>query len=126
MVGAQTRAITNPTGKGGFGDHPEHRSTSWRAEDSPNFLRRRYSRYTMEQLREELQKPELTVCQLMVIQQYLDAINQKTSASVRQSIRADICNRLDGMPTQTIQNQYEQAPRVEIEFRDVSEHADGK
>lgn len=49
----QVRPAPNPTGKGGFGDHPENRNPGgWKKEDTP--------RYKLEQMM-KLQSAELQV-----------------------------------------------------------------
>lgn len=49
----------NPTGKGGFGDHPENRSPGgWKPEVTFSYQYKRFMNMTYEELAEWLQKPD--------------------------------------------------------------------
>lgn len=113
----------NPTGKGGFQDHPELRATGkWQLETTPKALRRKYGRYTLKQLQEEMQRDDLTIFQVMVLQELADAVNQRSSTMERMRIRAEISDRVDGKPVQeTISSVDVNAlPSIRLEVADVS------
>lgn len=69
--------ITNPTGKGGFGDNPQNRGTGiWRSEDSISFQYKKLIKLTVEEFnkwKKEHPKKERTMAQDIAYKAVMEA-----------------------------------------------------
>lgn len=83
----------NPTGKGGFQTRPHDRG-SWTGSSSPTRLLRKYGDMTPDELREAA-AGQCTALETMIINHLLASLDDS-------KVAADIINRLDGTPRQTI------------------------
>ena len=91
--------VTNPTGKGGFGDNPQNRGTGiWRSEDSISFQYKKLIKLTVEEFnkwKKEHPKKERTMAQDIAYKAvmeakkdlpYLKELTDRTEGKVPQSI----------------------------------------
>lgn len=119
----------NPTGKGGFGDHPEHRNPGrWNPRLSPSYLVNRFIRLTPTQLQDEAQRDDLTVVERMVIRQLLDASKNDLKPQVRSDLTERVYDRAEGKPVAKIEAQLDQTPPpiINLTVTDTSEeHING-
>lgn len=119
----------NPTGKGGFRDHPENRSNGhWDRRLSPSFLTNKFLRMTPTQLQDEAQRTDLTVVERMVIRQLLDAAKSDLKPQVRSDLTERVYDRAEGKPVAKVEAQVDQAPPpvINLTVADVSDHHDGR
>lgn len=87
--------VNNPTGAGGFGDHPEHISPGgWRKEESISYQYNRLMRLPFDELKEF--KPG-TVAQKIALQRILTAITTEGLNDTK-----EITDRTEGKALQTI------------------------
>ncbi len=119
----QVENVPNPTGKGGFQDHPENRSNGkWKAEDSVSYQYHLLIRLTVEELRNwmtEHPENQRTVAQQLAYQatikassklDYLKEVTDRTEGRAKQPIEAsgevnlnvtDMLTKVYGDPTDT-------------------------
>lgn len=101
----------NPTGKGGFGDHPENRNPGrWNSRLSPSFLTNKFLRMTPSRLQDEAQRDDLTVVERMVIRQLLDVAKTDLKPQVRSDLAERVYDRAEGKPVAKIDATVDQAP----------------
>lgn len=101
----------NPTGKGGFGDHPENRSNgNWNRRLSPSFLVNKFIRLTPNQLQDEAQRDDLTVVERMVIRQLLEVSKNDLKPQVRSDLTERVYDRAEGKPVARVDAQIDQMP----------------
>lgn len=69
-----TRVVSNPTGRGGFGDHPEH--INWRPQDTVVFWVKKYLKKNREEFQavgEDYKAGKLTQAQELAYKQVIHA-----------------------------------------------------
>lgn len=116
----------NPTGKGGFADHPEHRNPgSWNPRLSPSFLTNKFLRMTPSQLQDEAQRDDLTVIERMVIRQLLDAAKNDLKPQVRSDLVERVYDRAEGKPVARVDASVEATPTpiINLTITDTSQEA---
>lgn len=95
----QDKKPSNPTGKGGFRDHPEHRSDGgWRAEDSINYQYNKFIRMTIEEFdtfKAIIETSKATKAQEMAYEAVI-------KAKAEYLYLKEITDRVEGKPKQTI------------------------
>lgn len=116
-MGAKKGTVNNPTGKGGFGDHPENACRGrWRKEDSYTYNVNRYGRMTDIELQEVILQAkggELTQFQRAALQTVLDMQKKEGWKKL-----VDTVDRVDGKALQPVEqtvNGYV-PPTINIEF----------
>lgn len=116
-MGAKKGTVNNPTGKGGFGDHPENAcSGRWRKEDSYTYNVNKYGRMTDIELQEVILQAkggELTQFQCAALQTVLDMQKREGWKKL-----VDTVDRVDGKALQPVEqtvNGYV-PPTINIEF----------
>lgn len=114
---AKKGVIRNPTGKGGFGDHPENANRGyWHPEDSYSFNLRKYGKMTDIELQEVILKAksgELTQFQLAALQTITDMRKQDGWKKL-----VDTVDRIDGKAMQPVEQTVKgyTPPTINIEF----------
>lgn len=119
----------NPTGKGGFGDHPENRvAGTWNRRLSPSFVVNRFIRFTPSELQVEAQRDDLTVVERMVIRQLLDASKNDLKPQVRSDLTERVYDRAEGKPVAKVEAQVDQSPPpvINLTVADVSDRDGGR
>lgn len=116
-MGAKKGTVNNPTGKGGFGDHPENACKGrWRKEDSYTYNVNKFGRMTDIELQEIILKSkagELTQFQQAALKTVLD---MKKDEGWKKLV--DTVDRVDGKALQPVEqtvNGYV-PPTINIEF----------
>lgn len=116
-MGAKKGTVNNPTGKGGFGDHPENACKGrWRKEDSYTYNVNKYGRMTDIELQEVILQAkggELTQFQRAALQTVLDMQKREGWKKL-----VDTVDRVDGKALQPVEqtvNGYV-PPTINIEF----------
>lgn len=116
-MGAKKGTVNNPTGKGGFGDHPENACRGrWRKEDSYTYNVNKYGRMTDIELQEVILQAkggELTQFQRAALQTVLDMQKREGWKKL-----VDTVDRVDGKALQPVEqtvNGYV-PPTITIEF----------
>lgn len=116
-MGAKKGTVNNPTGKGGFGDHPENACHGrWRKEDSYTYNVNKFGRMTDIELQEIILKSkagELTQFQQAALKTVLD---MKKDEGWKKLV--DTVDRVDGkalQPVEQMVNGYV-PPTINIEF----------
>lgn len=116
-MGAKKGMVNNPTGKGGFGDHPENACNGrWRKEDSYTYNVNKFGRMTDIELQEIILKSkagELTQFQQAALKTVLD---MKKDEGWKKLV--DTVDRVDGKALQPVEqtvNGYV-PPTINIEF----------
>ena len=116
-MGAKKGTVNNPTGKGGFGDHPENACRGrWRKEDSYTYNVNKYGRMTDIELQEVILQAkggELTQFQRAALQTVLDMQKREGWKKL-----VDTVDRVDGKALQPVEqtvNGYV-PPTIHIEF----------
>lgn len=116
-MGAKKGTVNNPTGKGGFGDHPENACRGrWRKEDSYTYNVNKYGRMTDIELQEVILQAkggELTQFQRAALQTVLDMQKREGWKKL-----VDTVDRVDGKALQPVEqtvNGYV-SPTINIEF----------
>lgn len=116
-MGVKKGMVNNPTGKGGFGDHPENACHGrWRKEDSYTYNVNRYGRMTDIELQEVILQAkggELTQFQRAALQTVLDMQKREGWKKL-----VDTVDRVDGKALQPVEqtvNGYV-PPTIKIEF----------
>lgn len=101
----------NPTGKGGFGDHPEHRSDgSWHKENSFVYWMNHFKAMSVEEFKEyERTKSDKdrTMAEML-------AYARVFKARVELKEFQEVANRTEGMPKQPIENLGESFVKTEF------------
>lgn len=116
-MGVKKGMVNNPTGKGGFGDHPENACRGrWRKEDSYTYNVNKYGRMTDIELQEVILQAkggELTQFQRAALQTVLDMQKRECWKKL-----VDTVDRVDGKALQPVEqtvNGYV-PPTIKIEF----------
>ncbi|UVN01684.1 MAG: hypothetical protein [Bacteriophage sp.] len=116
-MGVKKGMVNNPTGKGGFGDHPENACRGrWRKEDSYTYNVNKYGRMTDIELQEVILQAkggELTQFQRAALQTVLDMQKREGWKKL-----VDTVDRVDGKALQPVEqtvNGYV-PPTINIEF----------
>ena len=116
-MGVKKGTVNNPTGKGGFGDHPENACRGrWRKEDSYTYNVNKYGRMTDIELQEVILQAkggELTQFQRAALQTVLDMQKREGWKKL-----VDTVDRVDGKALQPVEqtvNGYV-PPTIHIEF----------
>lgn len=116
-MGVKKGMVNNPTGKGGFGDHPENACHGrWRKEDSYTYNVNKYGRMTDIELQEVILQAkggELTQFQRAALQTVLDMQKKEGWKKL-----VDTVDRVDGKALQPVEqtvNGYV-PPTINIEF----------
>lgn len=114
---AKKGVVRNPTGKGGFGDHPENAAHGrWRKEDSYTYNVNKFGRMTDIELQEVILQAkggELTQFQRAALQTVLDMQKKEGWKKL-----VDTIDRVDGKALQPVEqtvNGYV-PPTINIEF----------
>lgn len=92
------QVIPNPTGKGGFGDHPENRSPGglWNPDMTFSFQYKKFMNMEVEEFKKwKDNNPNRTMVQELAWNAVLSARNGNRND------RLEIANRTEGMPKQT-------------------------
>lgn len=101
-MGAKKGTVNNPTGKGGFGDHPENACRGrWRKEDSYTYNVNKYGRMTDIELQEVILQAkggELTQFQRAALQTVLDMQKREGWKKL-----VDTVDRVDGKALQPVE-----------------------
>lgn len=111
----------NPTGKGGFGDNPDH--AVGRRSLTPKYWRRKFGDMTREELDYARKYIDaLPVAARMVLADIDAAFDEDTPAGLRVGVRQDFYDRIDGKATQVLQADVETTQRepIKITFEDLS------
>lgn len=113
---AKKGVVRNPTGKGGFGDHPENAAHGrWNSADSYSYNVQKYGRMTDIELQEIILKSksgELTQFQKAALQTVLD-MNDKDGWKKL----VDTVDRCDGRAMQPVENHVEYTPpTINVKF----------
>ena len=99
-------AKRNPTGKGGFRDHPENRTTNgqWDPKQSYDYQLRKLRQMTVAELKEFMAKPEdeMTVAQLEALRVHMAAMRDPDQSRKGLDALDTIMKRLEGLPTQKV------------------------
>lgn len=93
-----SRAVPNPTGKGGFGDHPENRSDGgWKKENVFSYQYRRFMSMTIKEWVDFISSPpeDMTVVEQLAIKAVQRAKNSLPDVK-------EITDRTEGKAPQTI------------------------
>ena len=92
----------NPTGKGGFGDHPENRNPGgWNKNESYQYWLNFFKRLTVEEFEAyPKQNPAMTMAARGAYERI------KRSVTDMENFR-EVANRTEGMPKQKIENEIE-------------------
>ena len=116
-MGVKKGMVNNPTGKGGFGDHPENACHGrWRKEDSYTYNVNKFGRMTDIELQEVILQAkggELTQFQRAALQTVLDMQKREGWKKL-----VDTVDRVDGKALQPVEqtvNGYV-PPTINIEF----------
>jgi hypothetical protein len=93
-----TPQVPNPTGKGGFGDHPENRSPGgWKKEENITNRMQFFGRMNEEEIRDWQKKnPNPTVFELIALNRVLGAMKKLDESTF-------VANRTEGMPKQVME-----------------------
>jgi hypothetical protein len=124
-MGVKKGMVNNPTGKGGFGDHPENACHGrWRKEDSYTYNVNKYGRMTDIELQEVILQAkggELTQFQRAALQTVLDMQKREGWKKL-----VDTVDRVDGKALQPVEQTVTGyvPPTINIEF--VKGDEDGK
>lgn len=114
-MGAKKGTVNNPTGKGGFGDHPENACRGrWRKEDSYTYNVNKYGRMTDIELQEVILQAkggELTQFQRAALQTVLDMQKREGWKKL-----VDTVDRVDGKALQPVEQTGYVPPTINIEF----------
>lgn len=116
-MGAKKGTVNNPTGKGGFGDHPENACRGrWRKEDSYTYNVNKYGRMTDIELQEVILQAkggELTQFQRAALQTVLDMQKREGWKKL-----VDTVDRVDGKALQPVEQTVNGhvPPTINIEF----------
>ncbi|QHJ77946.1 MAG: hypothetical protein [Caudoviricetes sp.] len=99
--------MSNPDGRGGFGDHPEHRADGrWSPETSDRYWMGRFGRMTLSELAQWQTKSddEITVAQKRALERTIESL--RDAAKSREAIPAHdlILDRTEGKPRIAIDN----------------------
>lgn len=97
----------NPSGKGGFGDHPEHRNDGrWRSEDSDSYWMNKFARMTVAELKEwdKRSDRDITVAQKRALERTKESL--RDAAESKEAIPAHdmVLDRTVGKPRFTMDN----------------------
>lgn len=116
-MGVKKGMVNNPTGKGGFGDHPENACHGrWRKEDSYTYNVNKYGRMTDIELQEVILQAkggELTQFQRAALQTVLDMQKKEGWKKL-----VDTVDRVDGKALQPVEQTVSGyvPPTINIEF----------
>lgn len=106
-----TRVVSNPTGRGGFGDHPEH--INWRQQDTVVFWVKKYlkkTRLEFQEIGDAYEAGELTQAQELAYKQVIHA-HDETDRGLRRL--TDIEDRTESLETKLATSD---GPAVVIQF----------
>ena len=110
-----TRKVSNPTGKGGFGDHPEH--IRWRPQDTVVFWIKNYLKKTRAEFQavgKDYEEGKLTQAQELAYMQVIHA-HDETDRGLRRL--TDIEDRTEDLE---VKMSTTDGPAVVIEFPTVT------
>jgi hypothetical protein len=97
----QDKTAPNPTGKGGFGDHPENRSPGgWKPENTFSYQLNRFKNMTVSEFKKwQDANPEetRTMAEELAFKRILEARKYLKDFQ-------EVANRTEGMPKQTTEN----------------------
>lgn len=95
LTSEQVKNVPNPTGKGGFKDHPELINAGGRPKESPLYWMNQYGALSNAEFSALVKSDQdnLSVNQVL-------AIAHIAGAGSKLDNRKDLFNRIDGMPTQ--------------------------
>lgn len=119
----QVKVIPNPTGKGGFQDHPELRSNGgWKKEDSISYQYNFLIRLKVDEFRDWLQKhpeKERTMAQELAYQAVLKA---------RKELKylVEITDRVEGKAPQTMDVNTSGEIKIDMQWNEVIREAYAK
>lgn len=119
----------NPTGKGGFGDHPEHRSNGrWRPETSPGYVLNRLARLTAEELEAETEREDLTAVERLAIRQIQEALGEDLDPLQRLKLVEALWDRTEGKPVARVDATVDPIPPpvINLTVADVANRDDGR
>ena len=119
-MAARKGTVSNPKGKGGFGDHPENRNSGrWSKETSYSYQLNRFREMTMNEIREYLAQgqDDMKPAEIMALQTILGAISKDEATSIARTNQ--FADRTEGKPTQTIipQTSDDGLSKIQIEFK---------
>lgn len=99
MTTQQDDMNRNPTGKGGFGDHPENRNPGgWKPEYTFSYQYRRFMNMTVKEFKQWKDKTSDKEKTMVEELAYVAVLKARTEFKERQ----EITNRTEGMPKQSI------------------------
>lgn len=104
LTSNQVKHIPNPTGKGGFKDHPENRADGkW---DSKNTFSYQINRFKNMPVKEFLAWPETTPEDVRTM---AEELAWKRVFESRKSLKdfKEVANRTEGMPKQSIEGKFD-------------------
>jgi len=111
----------NPSGKGGFQDHPENRSDGrWSGAESLDFMLNKYSHFTREQLEAEFKRPGLTAVEHTAL---VNVVSMMKDSDRGLKTRTFFAERTQGKPRQQIDSNIRGAdlPVINIQFAQGSD-----
>lgn len=106
----------NPTGKGGFAEHPENRSDGrWSSHFKMDYLLEKYSNYTREEIDKEFQKKSLTAVEYAAL---VNVVSMMKDSDRGLKTRTFFAERTQGKPRQQIDNNISGSdlPVINIQF----------
>jgi hypothetical protein len=93
------QVIPNPTGKGGFGDHPENRNPGgWKPEYTFSYQYKRFLNMPVDEFKEWQSKTSDKEKTMVEELAYIAVFKARTEFKERQ----EVTNRTEGMPKQEI------------------------
>ena len=109
MTTKQVKRNYNPTGKGGFGDHPENRSDGgWDADMTFTYQYKKFVNMSIEDFKVWLSKnPQRTTVQEL-------AWNAVYKARTEYKYLQEITNRTEGMPIQ--RTEIKEVPKLSLSY----------
>jgi len=97
----QVKKARNPTGKGGFGDHPENQSPGgWSSKNTFSYQMNRFKNMTVEEFRTW---PENNPEDIRTMAEEL-AFQRVFSSRIDLNNFKEVANRTEGMPKMEIEN----------------------
>jgi hypothetical protein len=112
MKSTTNQVIPNPTGKGGFGDHPEHRNDgSWKKEDTP--------RFKLEQMMKLSEAELIAVCANEDAPQFERKLATYITSGDWKTIK-EMMSEVYGMPTETVKTTANTTVILHDQVRDES------
>jgi hypothetical protein len=107
-----TQQVPNPTGKGGFGEHPENRSPGgWKPENTFSYQMNRFKAMTLTELEDwnkNTSKDKRTVAEDLAFRRIFNSQNKLDEFK-------EVANRTEGMPKQEVKTDGEMTVTIKRE-----------